>query len=298
MYPSEVIIEEQSLRDGLQSEPVIVSTEHKLAAVEALVRAGVRRIQLTSFVNPKLVPQMADAEALVAQLAKKPGVVYSALVLNVRGLARAATAGLGHVSASLSASDTHSRRNANKSLPEAQAEMAEMVREGKRAGLAVRGGIQCAFGCRYEGHVPPQRVLDLAKQHLDLGVDELALADSTGMGHPRAVRELMAQVMALAGPVPVMLHLHDTEGKGLANLLAALECGVKHFDTAFGGLGGCPFIKGATGNIATEDAAWMLAQMGIATGLDLRPIAELTRQFEGLLGKKFPGKMSDLLLAS
>jgi hydroxymethylglutaryl-CoA lyase len=154
MYPSEVIIEEQGLRDGLQSEPILVSTEHKLAAVEVLVQAGVRRIQLASFVNPKLVLQMADAEALVAQLARKPGVVYSALVLNVRGLARAATAGLGHVSASLSASDTHSRRNANKSLAEAQVEFAEMVREGRRAGLVVQGASSARLGAAMRGTFP------------------------------------------------------------------------------------------------------------------------------------------------
>jgi len=296
LYPSEVIIEEQGLRDGLQSESTLISTEQKLAAIDRLVGAGLRRIQVASFVNPKLVPQMADAEALVAQLDRKQGVVYSALVLNVRGLDRAAAAGLDHVSASISASDAHSRRNANKSLPEAIVEFASMVRQAKSARLTVRGGIQCAFGCRYEGEIPQQRVLDLVKQHLDLGVDELALADSTGMGDPRSIREMMAQVVEMAGPVPVMLHLHDTEGKGLANLVAALECGVKHFDTAFGGLGGCPFIKGATGNIATEDTAWMLAEMGIATGLDLRPIAQLTRQFEGLLGKKLPGKLHPLIL--
>jgi hydroxymethylglutaryl-CoA lyase len=289
-----IIIEEQGPRDGFQVEKTWIPTEMKVQAIEKLVAAGLKRIQVTSFVNPKYVPQMADAEAICAQIKQQKGVVYSGLVLNAKGVERAVKAGLTHISASISASDTHSRKNANKSLVEAQVEFEEMLRVAKNAGLTVRGGIQCAFGCRYEGHISEEMVLDLARRHLDLGVDEIALADSTGMGNPAAVGRVMAQVVAWAGARPAALHLHDTEGKGMANLLAGMEAGVQIFDTAFGGLGGCPFIKGATGNIATEDAAVMLAQMGIDTGIDFAAVAQLSHDFEVFLGKKLPGKIKDI----
>jgi hydroxymethylglutaryl-CoA lyase len=290
-----VIIEEQGPRDGLQVETKIVPTERKLEIIEALVDAGLTRIQVCSFVHPKRVPQMADAEAICAGLPKRSGVIFSGLVLNQRGVERAIAAGLDHVAASISASDTHSRKNAGASLEEAQARYAEMVRTAKTAGLTVRGGLQCAFGCRFEGRIDPAAVLDLAKRHLDLDVDELALADSTGMANPRSIRELMGPVVELAGDRPVVLHLHDTEGKGLANALAAVEVGVQIFDTAFGGMGGCPFIRGATGNIATEDLATMLQQMGIETGVDVRAVAAISTEMETFFETRFPGSMHRVL---
>jgi hydroxymethylglutaryl-CoA lyase len=294
-YPTRVVIEEQGPRDGLQSEPAFLPTEKKLALIEEVVAAGVTRVQVTSFVNPKLIPQLADAEALCAGLRKKDGVVYSGLVLNVKGIERAADAGLAHVSASISASDTHSRKNANASLPEARQRFAEMVRAGKARGLTIRGGLQCVFGCRFEGAIDPQVVIDIVREQLDLGVDEIALADSTGMANPRAIGEICARVRELARGRTIVLHLHDTEGKGLANALAALQAGITHFDTAFGGMGGCPFIRGATGNIATEDFAVMLGQMGIATGIDVDRIAAVSRELEAFFGKSFSGKMHRLL---
>jgi hydroxymethylglutaryl-CoA lyase len=290
-----ITIEEQGLRDGLQSERRTVPTARKLELVEALVDAGIRRLQVCSFVHPEKVPQMADAEALCAGLRPRPGVLYSGLVLNRKGVERAAAAGLRHVAASISASDTHSRKNTGMSLDEAQLRYAEMVRTAKEAGLTVRGGLQCAFGCRFEGAIDRGLVLDLAKRHLDLGVDELALADSTGMADPRTIQELMAPVVEGAGGRPVILHLHDTEGKGLANALAAIDVGVTIFDTAFGGMGGCPFIKGATGNIATEDLAAMLAQMGAPTGIDVRKVAAVSRAMESYFETRFPGRMHRVL---
>ncbi|MBC7356499.1 MAG: hydroxymethylglutaryl-CoA lyase [Desulfomicrobiaceae bacterium] len=294
-FPDAVVIEEQGLRDGLQSEPTLVPTERKLHLIEELIQAGVRRIQVTSFVHPKLVPQMADAEDLCAALQPRPGVLYTGLVLNTKGMERAAAVGLDHVSVSLSASETHSRNNARLSLREARDQFRAMVRFAKSHGLTVRGGVQCAFGCRFEGAVPMALVLDLVKEQLDQQVDEIALADSTGMGHPGAIQELCGRVLELAGERPLFLHLHDTEGKGLANVLAALNVGVRYFDAAFGGLGGCPFIKGASGNIATEDLLWMLRQMGIRTGIDVARIAALSRSLEAFLGRIFPGKMHRLL---
>ncbi len=294
-FPDSVVIEEQGLRDGLQSEKILVPTEKKLALIDAIIAAGVKRIQVTSFVSPKLIPQMADAGKLCAGLRKVEGVIYSALVLNLKGIERAADAGLTHVAASISASDTHSRKNANASLAEARRRFAEMVRVGKQLGLSVRGGLQCVFGCRFEGRIDPQVVADIVAEQLDQGVDEIALADSTGMADPRSIQEVCTKISELAGDKTILLHLHDTEGKGLANALAALSIGITHFDTAFGGMGGCPFIKGASGNIATEDFVCMLSQMGIASGIDVDRIAAISRELELFFDKTFSGKMHRLL---
>ena len=224
-YPKNVIIEEQGLRDGLQSEAKVVPTEKKLEIIDALINAGVKRIQIASFVNPKLIPQMADAENLCAGLKKRHGVVYSMLVLNPKGMERAANAGVSHVTASISASNTHSQRNAGMTLNEARRQLSEMVVIGKKNGLIVRGGIQCVFGCRYEGRIDPSTVMDIVKEQLDLGIDEIELADTTGMADPRSILEICGSVGTLTEDKPVYLHLHDTEGKGLANALAALQVG-------------------------------------------------------------------------
>jgi hydroxymethylglutaryl-CoA lyase len=292
-----ITIEEQGPRDGFQVETVQIPTELKIKWIEDAIWAGVKRVQMSSFVHPKLVPQMADAEAVCSGVRKQEGVIYSGLVLNVKGVERAIKSGLNHVAISMSASGTHSRKNANKSIEESLVEFAEMARVAKEAGLTVRGGIQCAFGCRYEGQISEQFVIDLAKRHLDLGIDELSLADSTGMGNPVQMRRIMSQIMPLAGNLPVFLHLHDTEGKGIANMIAAIDCGVKHFDTAFGGLGGCPFIKGATGNIATEDVVHCLHQMGFETGIDNQKMISLAKEIEAFLGRKLPGKMKETIVS-
>lgn len=293
--PEKVVIEEQGPRDGLQSEKRQVPTEKKLQLIHECVAAGARRVQVTSFVHPKLIPQMADAEDVCRGLEKEESVVYSGLVLNIKGIERAAAAGLDHVAASISASDTHSRRNANASLADARKRFAEMVKVGKAHGLKIRGGLQCVFGCRFEGCINPQVVLDIVKEQLDLGIDEIALADSTGMANPMSIRDVCRQVVPLAAGKPVFLHLHDTEGKGLANVFSALQCGVYHFDTAFGGMGGCPFIKGASGNISTEDLATMLHQMGIQTGIDVDRLSGLSRSLEEFFDKRFSGKMHRVL---
>jgi hydroxymethylglutaryl-CoA lyase len=290
MYPDHIILEEQGPRDGFQIELKPVPTDLKVATIERLVAAGLKRIQIASFVNPKVIPQMADAEAICAQVKRQPDVVYSALVLNKKGVMRAVQAELSHVAISLSASDTHSRRNTQKSLPEARAEFAEMANTAKEAGLTVRGGIQSAFGCRYEGKISEDLVIELAEEHLSRGIDELSIADSTGMGNPASIRRILNRIVPMAGPRPVILHLHDTEGKGMANLLTALECGVRIFDTAIAGLGGCPFIRGATGNIATEDTVLMLHQMGIQTGIDLNALVSIARDMDQFFGRTLPGK--------
>ncbi len=294
-YPKKIVIEEQGLRDGLQSEKPFIPTDKKLEIIGVVADAGIRRIQVTSFVHPKLVPQMADAEKICDGLDHSKDVLYSGLVLNTKGLERAAGAGLPHVAASISASNTHSRKNANASLPEARQRIREMIKTGKKRGLMIRGGLQCVFGCRFEGRIDPNVVFDLIKEQLDLGIDEVALADSTGMADPISIQEISARVIEFSENKPVFLHLHDTEGKGLANALAAMQVGVAHFDTAFGGTGGCPFIKGASGNISTEDLAFMSGQMGIETGIDIDKIATISRSLEEYFKKQFSGKMHRVL---
>jgi len=290
-YPPKVVIEEQGLRDGLQNQKKSVPTAKKLEIVGMLADAGIKRIQVTSFVDPKRVPQMADAEEICKGLDHSRDILYSGLVLNTKGLERAANAGLRHVAASISASDTHSRKNANASLPQARQRIVEMIKTGKKHGLMIRGELQCVFGCRFEGRIDPNVVFDMIKEQLDLGIDEIALADSTGMANPKSIQEISNKAIELSEDKPVFLHLHNTEGKGLANALAAMQVGIAHFDTAFGGMGGCPFIKGASGNISTEDMVFMSGQMGIETGIDIDKIAAISRSLEKYFSKQFSGKM-------
>ncbi len=290
-----VILEEQGLRDGLQTLSQVIPLEKKLEWIDKFIEAGIKRLQITSFVNPKYVPQMADAEVLCTQLQRQKGIVYSGLVLNLKGVERAAACGLNHLAVSISASNTHSLKNARKTISEAQAEFSDMVALAKAHNIVVRGGIQCAFGCRYEGKIDEKHVLNLVESHLKTGVEELALADSTGMANPKLMKEMMQKVLKITEKIPVALHLHNTENKGLANVYAALEAGIRQFDTAFGGLGGCPFIKSASGNIATEDTAHLLHQMGFETGIDVQKIAAISREMEQILGTALQGMLYKLV---
>jgi len=296
MNSDSIIIEEQGLRDGLQNLPRILPLDMKLDFIRRLVDAGMRRIQVTSFVHPKWVPAMADAEELCSALSPQTGVEFSALVLNNKGVERAVSAGIQYVAASISASDTHSRKNANKSLEDAKKEFREMTALARQHHLVVRGGLQCVFGCRYEGAINEELIYDMTKHHLDCGVQEMAFADSTGMGNPLQMKRMLPRLLELCGNVPITLHLHNTENKGYANVVAALETGIKQFDTAYGGLGGCPFIEGATGNIATEDTVHMLHQMGYTTGIDLQKVSAISRDMQDWLGTPLPGLMYSLLL--
>ncbi|MFM7358914.1 MAG: hydroxymethylglutaryl-CoA lyase [Sediminibacterium sp.] len=295
MNSDSIIIEEQGLRDGLQNLPRVLPLEMKLDFIRRLVDAGMRRIQVTSFVHPKWVPAMADAEELCAALSPETGVEFSALVLNNKGVERAVSAGIRYVAASISASDTHSQKNANKSLKDAQKEFREMTTLARQHQLVVRGGLQCVFGCRYEGAIAEDLIYDMTKHHLDCGVQEMAFADSTGTGNPVQMKRMLPRLKEICGDVPITLHLHNTENKGYANVVAALEVGIQQFDTAFGGLGGCPFIQGATGNIATEDTVHMLHQMGYKTGIDIQQIAGISIEMQQWLGMPFPGLMYSIL---
>ena len=294
-YPDRVQLIEVGLRDGLQREATLIPTADKVALVNALADAGLTRIQVTAFVHPKRVPQMADAEALCQALPARPDVCYSGLALNRRGVERAAAAGLRQADLGLSASDAHSRRNANRSVDEALTEMTEMTALARSYGMRVRCAVQCAFGYQIPNDVDPGDVLAIIDRFLELEADEVALADSSGLADPRQVAELAARVLDRAGETPLILHLHDTRGLGMANVLAALQTGVRHFDAAFGGLGGCPFIDGAAGNIATEDTVYLLDRLGITSGVDLPQATAVARQVGALLQTELSGKITNLM---
>ncbi|MFC1885950.1 hydroxymethylglutaryl-CoA lyase [Thermodesulfobacteriota bacterium] len=293
--PQTATLIEVGPRDGFQPETQNIPTELKVKMISGLVEAGLKHIQVTSFVHPRMVPQMADAEKVCSALPKKEDVEYSGLVLNVKGIDRALAAGIKAVDVSISASDTHSRKNANMPLEDARKNMTEMIRAAKSNGLTVRAGLMCVFGCNYEGEIPQERVLAMAEDVLALGVNMFGLADTTGRANPAQVERMLEKAAALVGDVPIALHFHDTRGMGLANVLTALSCGVTHFDVAFGGMGGCPFVPGATGNIPTEDTAYMLQEMGVETGIDIKAVADLSKEMEQFLDKRLSGKMYTLV---
>ena len=297
--PAAILIEDESLRDGLQNEKRVFSIEEKLHFLEGLQAHGVRRIQVGSFVHPKWVPQMADTDQLFARLTPAPGVVYTALVLNRKGVERAIAAGVRHLSMSISASEEHSRRNTNRTLEEAKRHIIPMIEMALKGGIEVRAGIQSALGCGFGGTVPIERICEIAATYSSLGVQEINIADTAGLGNPRSVFETVSRVAeVIDSRTALSLHLHDTRGLGLANMLAGLQAGVRIFDTALGGIGGCPFIPAAAGNIATEDAAYTMAQLGIETGIDWQGLCGLALELEGLLGRTLPSRMAHLAQAA
>jgi len=290
-FHGDALIEDEFLRDGLQNEKRLFSIDEKLHFLAALEAAGVRRIQVGSFVHPEWVPQMADTDALFERITPKPGVVYSALVLNKAGLDRALAVGVRHLSISVSASETHSCKNINRTVDEARAAIVPTIEAALGAGVAVRAGIQSALGCGFEGKVDPDRVADIARDFSSLGVHEINIADTAGLANPRQVFELCRRLRDVIAPeVRLSLHLHDTRGLGIANLVAGLQAGVRIFDAALGGLGGCPFVPKATGNIATEDAAFACAQIGVGTGIDWQALRAPVAEAEALLGRALPGR--------
>jgi hydroxymethylglutaryl-CoA lyase len=291
-----VILEDESLRDGLQFEQKILPLEEKLSLFRLLAAAGVKRLQVGSFVHPKVVPQMADTDEFIQTVRHEtPGVLISALVLNDKGLERALKCGLSHLSMSSSASNTHSLKNVKRPAAEAFASLLELIRQAVESGMQVRAGIQCAFGCVYEGAVAEDRVIEMAARLAQTGANELNLADTTGMANPLQVRRLVAKTRAAIPHLPVSIHLHDTRGLGLANMLAAYEEGVGIFDVSAGGLGGCPFVKGASGNVAAEDAVNLFEQIGVETGIDLKVLCQAVDRYEELLGRSLPGRMNRVL---
>ncbi|MDE2305123.1 MAG: hydroxymethylglutaryl-CoA lyase [Gammaproteobacteria bacterium] len=278
-------------RDGLQSEGVILPTAAKVEMIGRLVAAGLRRIEVASFVNPKRVPQMADAEALFAALPRRDDVSYIGLVLNRKGYERARAAGCEAIGMAVVASETFNRRNQGVGTEESMAAWAEIAREARAAGLAPNVTISTAFGCPFEGEVDPRRVIELALRCAESGPVEIALADTIGAAVPTQVAELFAALRDELPGMPLRAHFHNTRNTGLANVYAAVAAGVRAIDASVGGIGGCPFAPAATGNVPTEDVLYMLNRMGIETGVSIDGLIETARWLEPRIGKPVPGML-------
>lgn len=288
-----ISVYEVGLRDGLQNEAAFIPTAEKVRLAAMLADAGLARIELTSFVSPRWIPQLADHAEVARDAERRPGVTLSALVPNLKGLEGAVEAGLSEVAVFLSASEAHSKKNINKSVAEAVAMLGETARAAVAQGLRVRGYVSTVFGCPYEGHVDVEQVVDVTHALLAMGVYEVSLGDTIGVANPRQVKQVMARLLR-ERDIPVdklALHMHDTRGIALANVLAGLDSGVTTFDAAFGGLGGCPYAPGASGNLATEDLVYMLEEMGYRTGVDLGKLVRASEHVADLVGRALPSKV-------
>lgn len=290
--PARVFIQEVVTRDGLQIEPRFLPTEDKIALIDALSQTGVAKIEVTSFVSPKAVPNLADAREVARAIQRRPGVTYVALVPNLRGAQEALDAGLDELNLVLSVSRTHNLANMRMTPEQSLEGFRAIAALAAGTTATLNGSIATAFGCPFEGAQSPEKVLDLAQAYLEAGLHSVTLADTTGMGNPRQVFALVSAFRARFGDVPLTLHFHNTRGMGLANVLAALEAGADRFDASLGGLGGCPFAPGATGNISTEDLVHMLDEMGVTTGVDLPALLALARSLPALIGHDIPGQVA------
>ena len=287
-FPSAVRIREVGPRDGFQNEPETIPTTEKVRLIDLLSASGLRRLEVTSFVRPDVIPQLSDAEEVLGAVQRRDSVSFSVLIPNERGLERA----LGlrdrfdEINVFVSASETHNRRNVNRSIEESLAGLERTLAAARKVGLRCEGVISTSFGCPYEGEVPPDRVFAIAARLAAAGCEEVGFGDTTGMANPRQVTEFFAAAREHPGGGELTAHFHNTRGQGLANVLAALEQGVESFESSFGELGGCPVPPGATGNIATEDVVSMLHEMGIETGIDLPLLIEASRAAQGALGRR------------
>lgn len=278
-------------RDGLQSEGVVLPTAAKSALIERLTEAGLRRIEVTSFVSPKRVPQMADAEALLAGLPRHEGVSYIGLVLNIKGFERARAAGCDAVGMAVVASETFNRRNQGVGTEDSIAAWRDIARAARAAGIAPNVTISTAFGCPFEGEIEPDRVLDLAMRCAESDPVEIALADTIGVAVPTQVEDLFGRLRERLPAMPLRAHFHNTRNTGLANVYAAISVGVRAIDASIGGIGGCPFAPAATGNVPTEDVLYMLSRMGIATGVSIDRLIDTARWLGQQIGRTVPGML-------
>lgn len=279
-------------RDGIQSQPILLDTETKLEFIGRLIEAGAKRIEVVSFVNPKRVPQMSDADEIVARLPRRDDVKFIGLVLNRRGYERAAASGIDQINCTTVASETFCQRNQGASIDDMTRTIAAIVREARAANLFCGVTIGASFGCPFEGEVDPRRVATMAQQFADLGVDEIALADTIGVAVPSDVGRLLDLVSPVVADIPLRVHFHNTRNTGIANVYAAIQGGVRIIDASCGGVGGCPFAPGATGNVATEDILYLLHRMGFATGISIQKIIETAKWLEGPLGAVMPAMVS------
>ncbi len=285
--PSSVRIREVGPRDGFQNEPETIDTAEKVRLIDLLSASGVKRLEVTSFVRPDVIPQLADAAEVLMAARRREGVAFSVLIPNERGLERALQMRdrFDEVSVFLSASETHNRHNVNRSVEESLAGLETTLAGAGEAGLRREGVIATSFGCPYEGHVPPERVFEIAERLAAEGCEEVGFGDTTGMANPRQVHEFFAAARERLGGVELTAHFHNTRGQGLANVLAALEEGVESFESSFGELGGCPVPPGSTGNVGSEDVVSMLHEMGVETGIDLPQLIAASRAAQDVLGR-------------
>ncbi|HEX9305871.1 MAG TPA: hydroxymethylglutaryl-CoA lyase [Anaeromyxobacter sp.] len=303
--PGHVTVYEVGPRDGLQNEAASLSTPDKLALVRALADAGLRRIEATSFVSPRWIPQLADADPIVSALPRAEGVTYVVLVPNAKGLERLVEAlrragdTRPEVAAAvfMSASESHNRKNLNRTVAESLRELEDLVPAARARGLRVRGYVSTVFGCPYEGAVEPERAAAVAERLLSFGCEQISLGDTIGVATPAGTRRVLERLLRVVPPDQLALHMHDTRGTALANVLAGLELGIATFDASIGGLGGCPYAPGASGNLATEDLVYMLHGMGYETGVDFAKLIAAGALAQRLVGRRLPGKTLQAELA-
>lgn len=289
--PERVTICEVGPRDGFQIEPDFIPTEQKVAVVDLLSAAGLTRIEVTSFVHPKVVPQLRDAEAVMARIQRRPGTRYAALVPNDKGAVRAVDAGVDEIHTVVSASESHNLANVNMTIAESIERLRAVMQVAEQARRPVGCGVSTSFGCPFEGEVPLDRLESVVRRLVDIGARAIALADTTGMANPRQVAHTFEHLVPKFPGVEWTLHTHDTRSMAIPNILAALECGVTHLDASIGGLGGCPFAPGASGNVCTEDLAHCLGAMGVETGIDLDRLIAAARRVEDIVGRPLPGQI-------
>ncbi|HEY7650802.1 MAG TPA: hydroxymethylglutaryl-CoA lyase [Methylomirabilota bacterium] len=286
-----VTICEVGPRDGFQIEPEFIPTEQKIEVVDLLSDAGLACIEVTSFVHPKVVPQLRDAEEVMARIRRRPGTRYAALVPNEKGAVRAVEAGVDELHTVVSASETHNLANVNMTIAASLQRLRAVMQVAERARRPVSGGISTSFGCPFEGPVPLEQLQRVVDGLVEMGARAIGLADTTGMANPRQVRSTLEHLMPRYPGIEWTLHTHDTRAMAVPNILAAMECGVRHFDASIGGLGGCPFAPGASGNVCTEDLVHCLEAMGVATGIDLDKLLATSRRVEQIVGRTLPGQV-------
>ena len=289
--PQRVTICEVGTRDGFQIEPAFIPTDQKIETVNRLASAGIPRIEVTSFVSPKAVPQLKDAEEVMARITRRPGTTYSALVPNDKGAVRAVDAGVDEIHTVVSASESHNLANVNMTIAESLVKLAAVAEVARRAEVAVVSGISCSFGCPFEGPVPVDHLESVVARLVDMGARGIGLADTTGMANPAQVARTLERLVPRFPGVEWTLHTHDTRAMAIPNILAAMEYGVTHIDSSIGGLGGCPFAPGASGNVCSEDLVHCLHAMGVETGIDLDRLIETSRRVQEIIGRALPGQI-------
>ena len=289
--PAHVTICEVGTRDGFQIEPEFIPTEQKIEVVNRLAEVGMPRIEVTSFVSPKAIPQLRDAAEVMAAIARRPGTVYSALVPNDKGAVRAVDARVDEIHTVVSASESHNLANVNMTIADSLGKLAAVAEVARRATVPVVSGISCSFGCPFEGDVPVDRLESVVARLVDMGARGIGLADTTGMANPAQVGRVLERLVPRFPGVKWTLHTHDTRAMAIPNILAAMEYGVTHFDASIGGLGGCPFAPGASGNVCTEDLIHCLHAMGVETGVDLDALLGVSRRVQEIVGRVLPGQL-------